>query len=81
MDNWKENKTVNKNIYKDRLVWNLCHHGLMKTYKPKEFEELLNVSVRTLRRWDNDKTINVYRNPKGGRYYKEEQYKQYMVIQ
>ncbi|PGU33923.1 hypothetical protein COD91_30200 [Bacillus cereus] len=25
----------------------------MKQYKPKEFSEMLNVSVKTLQRWDN----------------------------
>lgn len=26
-------------------------------YKPKDFAELLNVSVKTLQRWDRDKTL------------------------
>ncbi len=42
----------------------------MKQYKPKEFSEmLLNVSVKTLRRWDNQGALTAYRNPKGRRYY------------
>ena len=54
----------------------------MKQYKPKEFSEmLLNVSVKTLRRWDNQGALTAYRNPKGRRYYTEEQYKEYMGIQ
>ncbi|MDA1802769.1 MerR family DNA-binding transcriptional regulator [Bacillus cereus group sp. BY6-1LC] len=54
----------------------------MKQYKPKEFSEmLLNVSVKTLRRWDNQGALIAYRNPKGRRYYTEEQYKEYMGIQ
>ena len=54
----------------------------MKQYKPKEFSEmLLNVSVKTLRRWDNQGVLTAYRNPKGRRYYTEEQYKEYMGIQ
>lgn len=37
----------------------------MKQYKPKEFSEmLLNVSVKTLRRWDNQGALTAYRNPK-----------------
>ncbi|PFY98495.1 MerR family transcriptional regulator, partial [Bacillus wiedmannii] len=47
----------------------------MKQYKPKEFSEMLNVSVKTLQRWDNQGVLPAYRNPKGRRYYTEEQYK------
>ena len=53
----------------------------MKQYKPKEFSEMLNVSVKTLQRWDNQGVLTAYRNPKGRRYYTEEQYKEYMGIQ
>ncbi|HFK1680574.1 helix-turn-helix domain-containing protein [Bacillus sp. SRB1LM] len=53
----------------------------MKQYKPKEFLEMLNVSVKTLQRWDNQGVLTAYRNPKGRRYYTEEQYKEYMGIQ
>ncbi|HDR3489566.1 IS607 family transposase [Bacillus wiedmannii] len=53
----------------------------MKQYKPKEFSEMLNVAVKTLQRWDNQGVLTAYRNPKGRRYYTEEQYKEYMGIQ
>ncbi|MGG1149498.1 IS607 family transposase [Bacillus wiedmannii] len=53
----------------------------MKQYKPKEFSEMLNVVVKTLQRWDNQGVLTAYRNPKGRRYYTEEQYKEYMGIQ
>ena len=53
----------------------------MKQYKPKEFSEMLNVSVKTLQRWDNQGALTAYRNPKGRRYCTEEQYKEYMGIQ
>lgn len=53
----------------------------MKQYKSKEFSEMLNVSVKTLQRWDNQGVLPAYRNPKGRRYYTEEQYKEYMGIQ
>ena len=53
----------------------------MKQYKPKEFSEMLNVSVKTLQRWDNHGVLPAYRNQKGRRYYTEEQYKEYMSIQ
>ena len=32
-------------------------------YKPKEFAELLNVSVKTLQRWDREKTLIANRTP------------------
>ena len=53
----------------------------MKQYKPKEFSEMLNVSVKTLQRWDNQGVLTAYRNQKGRWYYTEEQYKEYMGIQ
>lgn len=53
----------------------------MKQYKPNEFAKLINVSVKTLQRWDNDGVLTAYRNPKGRRYYTEDQYQEYMGIQ
>ncbi|MCW9134083.1 IS607 family transposase [Bacillus paramycoides] len=53
----------------------------MKRYKSKEFAEMINVSVRTLQRWDNEGVLTAYRNPKGRRYYTDKQYKDYMGIQ
>ena len=32
-------------------------------YKPKEFAELLNVSVKTLQRWDREKTLVANKTP------------------
>ena len=32
-------------------------------YKPKEFAELLNVTVKTLQRWDREKTLVANRTP------------------
>jgi len=52
----------------------------MKQYKPKEFAEMLHVSVKTLQKWDNEGVLKAYRNPKGRRYYTEEQYREYMGI-
>lgn len=45
-----------------------------KILKPKDLASMLNVSVKTLQRWDNDGTLKAYRNPKGRRYYTIEQY-------
>lgn len=53
----------------------------MKQYKPNEFAQLLNVSVKTLQRWDNEGTLIAHRNPKGRRYYLHSQYEAYMGIQ
>lgn len=52
-----------------------------KNYKPKEFAELLNVSVKTLQRWDRDGKLKAYRAPSNRRYYTYEQYLGYMGIQ
>lgn len=46
----------------------------MNIYKPKDFAKMINVSVKTLQRWDNENTLKAYRNPKGRRYYTHEQY-------
>lgn len=43
-------------------------------YKPKEFAKLLNVSVKTLQRWDRDKILIANRTPTNRRYYTYEQY-------
>lgn len=49
-------------------------------YKPKEFAELLNVSVKTLQRWDRDKTLIANRTPTNRRYYTYDQYLQFKGI-
>lgn len=46
----------------------------MKTYKLKEFSEMLGVTVKTLQRWDNDGKLIAYRTPTNRRYYTQEQY-------
>ncbi|SFD13932.1 IS607 family transposase [Clostridium uliginosum] len=50
---------------------------MSKNYKPKEFAELLNVSVLTLQRWDNAGKLNAFRTPTNRRYYTYEQYKEF----
>ena len=49
-----------------------------KIYKPKEFAELLGVSVRTLQRWDKKGLLVACRPPTNRRYYTYEQYLKYM---
>lgn len=49
-------------------------------YKPYEFAELINVSVRTLQRWDVEGTLKAFRTPTNRRYYTYEQYLEYKGI-
>lgn len=49
-----------------------------RNYKPKEFANLLNVSVKTLQRWDNEGILTAYRTPTDRRYYTHEQYLAYI---
>ena len=46
-------------------------------YKLNEFAELLNISIRTLQRWDNDGILKAFRTPTDRRYYTYEQYLEY----
>ena len=50
-------------------------------YKPKDFAELLGVSVKTLQRWDRDGILKVNRTPTDRRYYTYDQYLQFKGIQ
>lgn len=49
-------------------------------YKPKDFAELLGISVKTLQRWDREGTLKANRTPTGRRYYTYEQYLQFKGI-
>ena len=49
-------------------------------YKPKEFAELINISVRTLQRWDVEGKLKAFRTPTNRRYYTYEQYLEYKGI-
>lgn len=53
----------------------------IKNYKPKDFAELLGVSVKTLQRWDRDGIFKANRTPTDRRYYTYEQYLQFKGIQ
>ena len=50
-------------------------------YKPKEFAELLGVSVKTLQRWDREGILKANRTPTDRRYYTYVQYLQFKGIQ
>ena len=46
----------------------------IKNYKPKDFAELIGVSVKTLQRWDREDILIAKRSPTNRRYYTYEQY-------
>ena len=50
-------------------------------YKPKDFAELLGVSVKTLQRWDRDGILKANRTLTDRRYYTYDQYLQFKGIQ
>lgn len=49
-------------------------------YKPMEFAELLNVSVKTLQRWDRAGILIANRTPTNRRYYTYEHYLQFKGV-
>lgn len=49
----------------------------IKNYKPKDFAELIGVSVKTLQRWDRDGILKSNRTPTNRRYYTYDQYLAY----
>ena len=49
-------------------------------YKPKDFAELLGISVKTLQRWDREGILKANRTPTDRRYYTYDQYLQFKGI-
>ena len=49
-------------------------------FKPKDFAKMLNVSTKTLQRWDLDGLLVAYRTPTNRRYYTYDQYLQFKGI-
>jgi len=49
-----------------------------KQYKINEFAKMLNVSVRTLQRWDKEGIFQAFRTPTNRRYYTHTQYLEYV---
>lgn len=47
-------------------------------YKPKDFAEMIGVSVKTLQRWDNQGKLKARRTPTNRRYYTHQQYVDYL---
>lgn len=50
-------------------------------YKPKDFAELLGVSVKTLQRWDRDGILKANRTPTDRRYYTYDQFLQFKGLE
>lgn len=50
----------------------------MKVYKPKEFSEMLGVSILTLQNWDNAGKLKARRTPTNRRFYTQEDYDNFM---
>lgn len=50
----------------------------MNILKPKDVVKILNISMKTLQRWDTDGTFPAYRNPKNRRYYTQEQIDEFL---
>lgn len=50
----------------------------MSNYKPKDFAEMIGVSVKTLQRWDREGKLKAYRTPTDRRYYTHKQYVDYI---
>ena len=49
-------------------------------YKPKDFANLLGVSVKTLQRWDRDGILKANRTLTDRRYYTYNQYLQFILV-
>lgn len=49
-------------------------------YKPNDFAEILNVSVKTLQRWDRDGILKAKRTPTDRRYYTYDQYLEFKGV-
>ena len=65
----------------------ICAQGMIlmnskhiTNYKPKDFAELLGVSVKTLQRWDRENILKAKRTPTDRRYYTYEQYLEFKGI-
>ena len=51
----------------------------LTNYKPKDFAELVNVSVKTLQRWDREGILKAKRTQTNRRYYTYDQLSQYFM--
>ena len=58
----------------------LINNKHITNYKPKDFAELLGVSVKTLQRWDRENILKAKRTPTDRRYYTYDQYLEFKGI-
>ena len=58
----------------------LMNTSNITNYKPKDFAELLGVSLKTLQRWNREGTLKANRTPTNRRYYTYDQYLQFKGI-
>ena len=56
----------------------MFYNSDMEKYKPKEFADLLHVTVRTLQKWDKAGKLTAFRTPTNRRFYTHDQYLEYM---
>ena len=69
---------LNVLIYTQEVILMNTKH--ITNYKPKDFAELLGVSVKTLQRWDRDNILKAKRTPTDRRYYTYDQYLEFKGI-
>ena len=62
------------------LMGHIMNTSNITNYKPKDFAELLGVSVKTLQRWDREGILKANRTPTDRRYYTYDQYLQFKGI-
>lgn len=65
-------------IYTQEVILMNTKH--ITNYKPKDFAELLGVSVKTLQRWDREEILKAKRTPTDRRYYTYDQYLEFKGI-
>ncbi len=56
----------------------MFYNSDIEKYKPKEFADLLHVTVRTLQKWDKAGKLTAFRTPTNRRFYTHDQYLEYM---
>lgn len=65
-------------IYTQEVI--LMNNKHITNYKPKDFAELLGVSVKTLQRWDRENILKAKRTPTDRRYYTYDQYLEFKGV-
>ena len=68
---------LTKGYYKGDTIMNTSN---IKNFKPKDFAELLGVSVQTLQRWDRKGILKANRTPTDRRDYTYDHYLQFKGV-